>query len=387
MKRIGICFGGYCPMHQGHLDAIMRAKKENDETYVVVCGYDNEPRAEEINIPLNKRVQLVKEFFNKDEIIKILRINDTELGLDESMSESNWYVWLTAVFNEIAKGNTSKFIDTQVTFYVAEEKYSSTINEIGKRIKMCHYDGFDSRTFVIGEMILSAILLPKELKISGTLIRQNPQKYWSKIIKPFRRYLTKNILVIGTASEGKTTLVRDIAKYFDIPHIEEYGRTYMEKHNMLDPDLQYHDFLEFIIHQRDELFQAEDSESNNKGVVISDTDNLITLMYALAYGDDNGINLSKEDAENLKELVLKHLQRGVHWDKIFIIPPGNKFVNDGTRYMKQSTIDERMSNYAILVRLIKEITPYNVDKIVELKPSDYYGNFLTVKEYINSLYD
>lgn len=386
MKRIGICFGGYCPMHQGHLDAIMRAKKENDETYVVVCGYDNEPRAEEINIPLNKRVQLVKEFFNKDEIIKILRINDTELGLDESMSESNWYVWLTAVFNEIARGNTSKFIDTQVTFYVAEEKYSSTINEIGERIKMGNYDGFDARTFVIGEMILSAFLLPKELKISGTLIRQNPQKYWPKIIKPFRRYLTKNILVIGTASEGKTTLVRDIAKYFDIPHIEEYGRTYMEKHNMLDPDLQYHDFLEFIIHQRDELFQTEDSESNNKGVVISDTDNLITLMYALAYGDDNGINLSKEDAENLKELVLKHLQRGVHWNKIFIIPPGNKFVNDGTRYMKQSTIDERMSNYAILVRLIKEITPYNIDKIVELKPSDYYGNFLTVKDYINSLY-
>ena len=45
--KIGITFGGYCPMHQGHLDLIMQAKKENDICYVVVCGYDNEPRADE----------------------------------------------------------------------------------------------------------------------------------------------------------------------------------------------------------------------------------------------------------------------------------------------------------------------------------------------------
>ena len=26
--KVGITFGGYCPMHQGHLDLIMKAKKE-----------------------------------------------------------------------------------------------------------------------------------------------------------------------------------------------------------------------------------------------------------------------------------------------------------------------------------------------------------------------
>ena len=29
--NIGICFGGYCPMHRGHLDVIMKAKKQNDK--------------------------------------------------------------------------------------------------------------------------------------------------------------------------------------------------------------------------------------------------------------------------------------------------------------------------------------------------------------------
>ena len=28
--KIGITFGGYCPMHQGHLDLIMKAKEDKD---------------------------------------------------------------------------------------------------------------------------------------------------------------------------------------------------------------------------------------------------------------------------------------------------------------------------------------------------------------------
>ena len=39
MEKISVCFGGYCPMHQGHLDVIMRAKKETDRCFIVVCGY------------------------------------------------------------------------------------------------------------------------------------------------------------------------------------------------------------------------------------------------------------------------------------------------------------------------------------------------------------
>ena len=25
MQKVGICFGGYCPLHQGHMDVIMKA--------------------------------------------------------------------------------------------------------------------------------------------------------------------------------------------------------------------------------------------------------------------------------------------------------------------------------------------------------------------------
>lgn len=99
--KVGITFGGYCPMHTGHLDLIMRAKKENDVCYVIVCGYDNEPRANETGLTLNRRFSLVKQMFKGDEQIRVLQVNDTKLGIDESMSESNWDIWLNCVQGQI----------------------------------------------------------------------------------------------------------------------------------------------------------------------------------------------------------------------------------------------------------------------------------------------
>ena len=160
---VGFCFGGYCPMHRGHLDAIMRAKKENDKCIVAVCGYDNEPRSLDINLPLNKRFQLVKEFFKEDEQIEVICINDTELGIDESMSDNNWHVWWEAVKKQF-EFNIDNY--TYITngykpvFYVAEPFYKEKIESI------LHID---------------AVLLEKELPISGTLIRRNPIKYWNYI--------------------------------------------------------------------------------------------------------------------------------------------------------------------------------------------------------------
>ena len=91
--KIGITYGGYCPLHQGHLDVIMRAKKECDKCYVVVCGYDGEPRAEGTGLPLDKRYRIIKHFL-EDEIVKVIKVDDTKLGIDESYSLENWKIWM-----------------------------------------------------------------------------------------------------------------------------------------------------------------------------------------------------------------------------------------------------------------------------------------------------
>ena len=363
-------------MHQGHLDLIMRAKKENDICYVVVCGYDNEPRANETGLTLNRRFSLVKQMFKDDEQIIVLQVNDTKLGIDESMSESNWDIWLKCVQDQIEKMEDSNrfvaYIDGY-TWYVGEESY---VKSLEKR----KYNPDEMNTF---PCIDKVVYVDRGINsISATLIRENPIKYWNKIAWAFRPYFSTNILITGTASEGKSTLTRDIATYFGIPYSEEYGRTYMEFYGKSDTDLTINDFQEFLIEQRRDTKSKIESQGNC-GVVISDTDNIVTLMYAQAYVEDNNIDLTEEDYKTLETLAW-NIKRGIQWDKIFLLPPKNKFVDDGTRYMEQSSMEERTKNYNRLVNLLKRFGWW--DK-VEIINGDYLENFETVKTYINGKFN
>jgi len=65
------------PLHQGHLDVIMRAKKENDKCLVFVCGKDNDFGCD-CRLPLRKRYRLVKKFF-EDDTITVICNNETSL--------------------------------------------------------------------------------------------------------------------------------------------------------------------------------------------------------------------------------------------------------------------------------------------------------------------
>ena len=359
--KVGITFGGYCPMHQGHLDLIMRAKKENDVCFVVVCGYDNEPRADEIGLTLKRRFSLVKQMFKDDEQIRVIMVNDTELGIDESMSDSNWDIWIDYVQNQMDI-NWCDF-DFEFTWYVGEPHYVSALNDRIDR----------------GAWINKVVYVNRdENPVSATMIRENPIKYWNKIAWPFRQYFSTNILITGTASEGKSTLTRDIAAYFGLPYSEEYGRTYMEYYGKSDTDLTVTDFQEFLIEQRRDT-QKKIASRGNCGIVISDTDNIVTLMYAKAYVEDNNIDLTEDDYNTLEQLAW-NIKRGIQWDKIFLLPPKNKFVDDGCRYMEQSSIEERTKNYNRLVELLKKFGWW--DK-VEVLDNDFLGNFIRVKEYIN----
>jgi len=358
-------------MHQGHLDLIMQAKKENDLCLVVVCGYNGEERGEQIGLPLRRRFSLVKKLFKDDEQIHVIKINDTDLGIDESMSAHNWRVWLDEVHRQLKEiyckvnkedYNGEWFCETHRTFYVAEWAYKQAIE---------NSDGGEALTVKYFE---------KANPVSGTAIRKNPIKYWNKIAPTYRPYFSTNILITGTASEGKSTLTRDIATYFGLPYSSEYGRTYMEENAKEDTDLTVNDFIEFLIEQRRDTKTKIESAAN-KGIVISDTDNLVTLMYAKAYTEDPAIDLSEEDYNNILLPLAKTIQRGITWDKIYVLPPKNKFVDDGSRYMKQSTMDERQANFEKLQKLLKD---FGWEDKVEVLNGNYLENFNTVKNYIEN---
>lgn len=353
--NIGVVFGGYCPLHQGHMDLIMRAKKENDLCYVFVCGYDNDRGG--TYLPLQKRYRIISEFLSSEKVI-VRKIDDTELGLDESMSDDNWKVWLKAAYSLI--DNCDKHI---ITWYVGERQYVENISD-NSPDKYSVY-------IVLADRTLN--------NVSGTLCRNNPLKYWDKITMPFRPYYSHNILITGTASEGKTTLTEDIGKYFGVPYSYEKGRD--NCHTKTDPEFDAEDFI-YNLYEQHKYNKELIHSSQNQGVFISDTDNLVTLMYAWAYSQRENFAISSSDYRVLFNLAAVYMKK-TKWDKIFLIKPKTKaIVDDGERYMLDS-------DYAIRYRFYEFLkTLYNYfDYKYEELDGDYYENFLRVKKYINDLYE
>lgn len=365
--NVGVCFGDYCPLHQGLMDIIMRAKKENDVCFVVVCGFDNEAKSKKFGLSLNRRVSLIKQTFQDDEQIKVLSVNGTKLGIDENMSESNWNIWFGHV-ERLVSESLKTIQEDSYTWYVGEKQYLDILDNIVK--KGCAQYALSTKI----------TLVEKDNKVSSSVIRENPLKYWEHIAVPFRGSFSTNILITGTASEGKSTLTRDIARYFGMPFCEEYARTYMQQLQKLDPDLTINDYVEFVVGQNRDI-KTKMNSLDNHGILLSDTDNIVTLMYAQASAEDSSVDISWDDCKMLENLILT-LQRDLTWHKIFLIPPKNDYVDDGFRNMAQASMSDRMNNYLKLTMLLKQFGWW--DK-VELLEGSYLSNYERVKEYVQSI--
>ena len=115
------------------------------------------------------------------------------------------------------------------------------------------------------------------------MIRENPSKYWKYIAQPFRRQFTKKVLIMGSASNGKTTLAKDLARFYDAPVSLEYAREYQIKNNVRDDELTPKDYYYLLLGQYDQTSKLIDS-SANRGLVIADTNSpgdqgLLRLLY------------------------------------------------------------------------------------------------------------
>ena len=362
-KKIGVVFGSFAPLHQGHLDLIMRAKKENDGgCIVIVCGYDGD-KGEPL-MPHNKRYRYVREFFADDDLVAVYAINDTE-----SMRPNypnGWDSWMKE-FNDIWDKATHgyeedwKWIDPERVWYVGDENYYNDL---------------------INKQHETAVLVDRtaDNPISATMIRQNPIKHWDKITFPFKRLFSHNILICGTASEGKSTLTADLGKYFNAPYSHEYARDYMKESCVADWELDGADFMAFLDGQY-RLNRSLINSPGNNGIFFADSDSMVTRMYAEYYAKDSNCGLSEKEFEQVASMA-DAITAKCRWDKIFLLAPKGVFVDDHERYMAHSGMNERQELFNILCDNIKRSG--NWDKVVILQEG-YYENFMTIVRYVREV--
>lgn len=354
-KKVGVVFGSFAPLHQGHLDLIMRAKKENDGgCIVIVCGYDGD-KGEPL-MPHSKRYRYVREFFADDDLVAVYAINDTEsMRPNYPNGWASWMKEFNDIWDKAVDGCPKRF------WYVGDEEYYDDLIRKQHEYAICVDRTYDN-------------------PISATMIRNNPIKYWDKIATPFRRVFSHNILIIGTASEGKSVLTTDLGKYFNAPHSWEWPRDYMEESGVSDWELDGADFIAFLEGQYNLNKNLINSPANH-GIFFADSDSMTTRMYAEMYAKDPNFALTEEEFKKVA-VVADELASKSRWDKIFLLAPHGVFVDDHSRYMGHSEMKERQELFDILCEDIKRVG--NWDKVTILS-GNYYENFMAVVNYVKEI--
>lgn len=358
-QSVGIVFGSFAPLHQGHLDLIMRAKKENDGGCIVIsCGFDGDKG--EPMMPHAKRYRYVREFFANDDLVAVYSINDSELGIESY--PGGWDGWMEEFENIFAKATEADmhFNPPKRVWYVGDKNYHDDLVARGEEC-------------VLVDRVATN-------PICATMIRNNPIKHWDKITAPFRRVFSHNILIAGTASEGKTVLTQDLGKYFNAPYSYEYARQYMKESCVADWELDGADYAAFLQGQYS-LNRSLINSPGNHGLFFADSDSMVTRMYAEYYARDKSCALTQDEFDEVAVLA-DSLTRKCRWDKIFLVAPHGVYVDDHERFMAHSGMEERTALFEILCNNIK--ASGNWDKVTVLTGS-YYENFMAVVQYVTEV--
>ncbi|MGT2959808.1 AAA family ATPase [Streptococcus caballi] len=339
--QVAIVFGAFAPMHKGHIDLIQRAKRECQRAVVLVSGLAND-RGDAIGLGLQKRFRYIRETFNDDGLISVGKLDETGLPV----YPEGWDLWLERLLSLVFLAS-----DEEPIFYVSEKEYERALQERGFQVR------YTERHF----------------GISASLIRDNPAKYWNFIAKPFRRHFSKNVLIVGSASNGKTTLVKDLGRYYSCPVSLEYARYYQSRYNVRDDELTEKDYNYLLTGQFRQTSDMIDSPEN-RGLVIADTNATVTQAYYdyyIAESSSSFHSLCAETVSNEK------------WDLIIFVLPTGDYVDDGFRDMTMADAGIRQA----FTRHLKKLVAENHQGVpLEFIGGSYIDNYQTAISLIDHIY-
>lgn len=338
-----LVFGTFAPAHKGHIDLIQTAARENEKVIVVVSGYKND-RGDKIGLDLQRRFRYMRETFHDDSLIEVFKLDETGLPT----MPYGWDAWL-AKLHEV----TSTLPSDDLVFYASEKEYGDELEKRNYKVKISK----------------------RKFGISATQIREKPAAYWNKIAKPFRRHFSKNVLIVGSASNGKTTLARHLGRYYSAPVSLEYSRHYQTKYNVKDDELKEKDFIN-IAHGQYKQTQNYIDGNENRGLVISDTNITVTKAYYDYYCDGK----PNDSFNSLYHLLLDEEK----WDAIIFVMPTGDYVNDNFRDMSMS--DESIRN-TFSNRMKELIKVQHKNTPIYYIGGDYLDNYNKAIEIIDKIYE
>ena len=361
-SRIGIVFGAFAPCHIGHLEVILKAKKENDGCVVIVCGEDGDC-GEPFGLDVYRRFRYMRELFADDNQIYVVMA----AGQGIPQKETEWESWLEIINLKIA--DSLQHSDAQKIWYTGKTTQAEALeNESTDEVHL-----------------VDTSLYP----VTGQNIRNDALRYFNAIALPFRRAFTKKVLVLGAPSGGKTTLVKDLAKLYSCPYSFEYSRQYQEESNVNDFELDGMDYQRLVTGQF-QLNRDTIADPASQGMAILDTDVMVTKVYARLGAEDVDYAITPEEYAIVEQSANAFIARQL-WDLILVVPPTLKYVDDGYRNMEFSedafltTIHEMMLEEIESSRNLDKVVMLDAKGIGEKDEFSYYARYKQAKEAIDEL--
>ncbi|NOT74727.1 MAG: AAA family ATPase [Cyclobacteriaceae bacterium] len=273
--RRGLVIGKFMPLHQGHCALIRFAAVQCDELIVSMTYKHDDP------IPGLTRFEWIKEEFKNEPAIRPeISVDDFD---DESLPLSEriplWLEFLSKRF-------------PRISIIISSEAYG---NELGKALAIPHFP-FDPER--------------KKVPVSGSLIRENPFRYWDFIAQPARSYFVKRICFYGPESTGKSTMAKHFADRYHTEFVPEVSRELISSN-----DFTVNDIIRIGKTQTERVI--EKSRIANK-LLFCDTDLITTEVYCRHYLGDI-------------PPVLLELEHQITYDQYFLFDIDVPWVADGLR--------------------------------------------------------
>lgn len=214
-------------------------------------------------------------------------------------------------------GDTTVIVCTQPDEPYPYERYSS-IRNAAKDVRVMHFHktieqdpespgfwkmwknilqsyGFSNGDYIVASEVygqrlaseVGGVFMPYDIQRSiypckATFARLDPISNWKDILPEFRDHFVQTVTLFGAESVGKTTMSKELAKYYQAPWIFEWARPYLETIGAEVTSEKMH-----AIWTGQLALQASSLSFNSSPVTFQDTDLFSTLGYWKLYEPEN----------------------------------------------------------------------------------------------------